>query len=204
MLALYIIAGLVFILVVLLCIPVETSVRVDTDSGQKFNLRVSWLFGLINKNFGRRKSKPPFKARSASKKRKILIRPGLSLISKGFSAANLIRQLKKLAVDIYRQLTIREISGELLVGLEDPEYTGLLFAIIGPANALLNLHPRYDVNIRPIFDDEDIFEGNLNGTIKIQPIKLVVPVVRFASSRDVIKTGNRIIKERWGKRGKSR
>jgi hypothetical protein len=88
------------------------------------------------------------------------------------------------------------------VGLEDPVQTGMLFAVIGPANALLNLHPRYNVSIRPFFDDEDILEGKLYGNIKVQPVRLVGPVLKLASSKEVRQLGTAFIKRKWKGRKK--
>ncbi|OGN88826.1 MAG: hypothetical protein A2158_03735 [Chloroflexi bacterium RBG_13_46_14] len=203
MLALYIIVGLVVILILLLCIPVQTIVIVDTESSKKYSLIVSWLFGIVKKDLGERRPKQIKKTKIPAKKKRVPTRLDVDFVSRIVNAAGLIKRFKELTAGIYRQLKIKEISGDLVVGLEDPAYTGMLFAVIGPANALLNLHPRYNVCIRPFFDDENILKGNLYGNIKVRPIRLVGPVLTLAASKEVRRIGKDYMKKKWWRGGKS-
>jgi hypothetical protein len=144
LLAVYIIAGLIVFIILLLCIPVETTIAMDTESGKKYSFIVSWLFGIVKKDLGERRPKQKKAIQSPKKKRRrLLSRLDIDFVSQIRNAGGLIKRFKDLAIGIYRQIKIKEISGDLVVGLEDPAYTGILFAVIGPANALLNLHPRY-------------------------------------------------------------
>ncbi|UCD09781.1 MAG: DUF2953 domain-containing protein [Dehalococcoidales bacterium] len=197
MLALYIVAGLIFFVVLLLCIPVETTAALDTGSGKKFTLIVSWLFGIINKDIGNRKQKQIKKRTISVKKKRLPSMSDIDVASQIVNAGGLLKRLKDLIIGIYRQIKIAEITGDLVVGLEDPAHTGMLFAFIGPTNALLNLHPKYNVSIRPFFDDANILEGTLNGNVKFQPIRLVGPVLKIAASKEVRRIGQDYIKKKW-------
>ncbi|HEY96334.1 MAG TPA: DUF2953 domain-containing protein [Dehalococcoidia bacterium] len=196
MLALYIIVGLVVFLILLLCIPVETVVKVDTESSKKFSLKVSWLFGIVQKDLGKRRTKQVKKNKILKKKKRSLPRFDINLVSQIPNATGLIKRFKDFIFDIYRQLRIKEISGDLVVGLEDPVHTGMLFAVIGPANALLNLHPRYNVTVRPLFDDENVLEGNLHSNVKVQPIRLVGPALKLITSLEVLRIGHSYIRKK--------
>ena len=55
MLALYIIAGFIIFMILLMCVPIETTISVDTESGKKYSFVVSWLFGIVKKDMGERK-----------------------------------------------------------------------------------------------------------------------------------------------------
>ena len=92
---------------------------------------------------------------------------------------------------------MRGIEGTFRVGLEDPALTGIVFAVIGPVNALLNLHPGYSVNLRPCFEGEDVIEGNLAGSVKFQPVRLIFPALRFGLSPEIRKAGKSFIGRRW-------
>jgi hypothetical protein len=196
LLVLYILSGLAVLLFIALWIPVETRMLVDTSGERKFSLRVSWFFGLLHRDLNRpgktsRKERP-------GKEKKSLITTLLEgdITSRISLAGGIFRRFRELALDIYRQLKIGEVSGDFTVGLEDPALTGLLFAVVGPVNAVLNQHPRYNVNIYPYFDDETILEGNLTGRVRIRPIGLVIPTVKFLSSRDVIRTTSNFFKQK--------
>ena len=203
MLALYIIVGLVMFLILLMCIPVETTVTIDTNYGKKYSLIVSWLFGIVTKDLGNRRPKQIKKTKISREKKRLPLRFDIDFVSQIMNAGGLINRFKDLISGIYRQLKIKEITGDLVIGLEDPVSTGMLFAVIGPANALLNLHPRYNVSIRPFFDDENILEGNLYGNVKVRPIRLVGPAIKLAASKEVRRIGKDYIKKKWWRGRKS-
>lgn len=203
MLALYIIVGLVMFIVLLMCIPVETTVTIDSKSSKKYSLNVAWLFGIVRKDLRERRPKQIKETKIPGKKKSLPLRFDIDSLSQIKNAGGLIKHFKDLVSGIYRQLKIKEITGDLVIGLEDPVYTGMLFAVIGPANALLNLHPRYNVSIRPFFDDENILEGNLHGNVKVRPIRLVGPAIKLAVSKEVRRIGKDYLKKKWWRGRKS-
>ncbi|MFC1946670.1 DUF2953 domain-containing protein [Chloroflexota bacterium] len=202
MLALYIIVGLVVFFVLLMCIPVETTVTIDSKSSKKYSLNVAWLFGIVRKDLRERRPKQIKETKISGKKKRLPLRFDIDFVSQIMNAGGLINRFKDLISGIYRQLKIKEITGDLVIGLEDPVSTGMLFAVIGPANALLNLHPRYNVSIRPFFDDENILAGNLYGNVKVRPIRLVGPAIKLAVSKEVRRIGNEYLKKKWWGRKK--
>ena len=202
MLALYIVVGLFFFVVLLLCIPVETTAALDTESGKKFSLIMSWFFGIVKKDIGNRRQKRIRERTKSKRKKRLPSMPDINFASQIANAGGILKRLKALITGIIRQLKITEITGDLVVGLEDPAQTGMLFAFIGPANALLNLHPRYNVSIRPFFDDENILKGTLYGNVKVQPIRLVGPVLKMAASKEVRRIGYDFIKKKWRSKSK--
>ena len=202
MLALYIIVGLVMFLVLLMCIPVETTVTIDTKSSKKYSLNIAWLFGILRKDVREKRQKTKKGRIIPGEKKRIPFRFDIDFVSQIINAGGLIKRFKDLISSIYRQLKITEITGDLVIGLEDPVSTGMLFAVIGPANALLNLHPRYNVSIRPFFDDEAILEGNLYGNVKVRPIRLVGPALKLAVSKEIRRIGHDYIREKWWRRRK--
>lgn len=203
MLALYIITGLFIFAVLLLCIPVKTTISMDTESGKRYSFVVSWMFGTVKKDLGERRLKKKKVRKTRVKKWGVPSRLNISFVSQLGNAGELITRFKDFITGIYRQIKIKEISGDLVIGFEDPVYTGMLFAVIGPANAILNLHPRYNVSIRPFFDDDNILEGNLHGNVKVQPIRLIGPALKLAFTKEVRRLGREYIKNKWRKRKKN-
>ena len=203
MLALYIIAGLIIFAVLLLCIPVETTISMDTESGKRYSFVLSWMFGIVKKDLGKRRPEKRKGIKKPAKKRRLPSLLNIDFFSQLGNAGGLITRFKDFITGIYRKIKITDISGDLVIGLEDPAYTGMLFAVIGPANALLNLHPRYNVSISPFFDDENILEGNLHGNVKIQPIRLIGPALKLALTKEVRRLGREYIKKKWRRRKKN-
>ncbi len=202
MLALYIVVGLIVFLVLLMCIPVEALISMDSESGKKYSVIVSWLFGIVKTDLGKKRPKKVKKGKTPARKKRWQFGLDTNIVSQISNAGGLIRRFKDFITGIFRQIKIKEITGDLVVGLEDPVYTGMLFAVIGPANALLNLHPRYSVSIRPFFDDENIFEGNLHGNVKVRPVRLVGPALKLVTSKEVRRIGNSYLRKKWRQRRK--
>ena len=53
-----ILASLAGLVVLILCIPIEAKLGVDTSGRAKFRLSLTWFFGLISKELSRAKKKP--------------------------------------------------------------------------------------------------------------------------------------------------
>ena len=196
--ALWIIFGLIVLVTLALCIPVQTTFTIDTSSPQRYRLRASWLFGLVRKDI-RKKRKPPRKKKEGT---------GLLSYIRSYSKISrftgLMPRLSSLAMDIYHRLKAGTVHGDLRIGLEDPALTGIVFAVIGPVNAMLNLLPNYSVSLHPVFEDEDILEGHLNGSVTVRPVRLMIPALRFGLSREVLRAGKVLAGERWRQRKRSR
>ena len=63
-------AGLAGLIILVLCIPLDATLNIDTSGRPKFRLRLAWLFGLISKELRRGKKKPEEKKRVAKEKPK--------------------------------------------------------------------------------------------------------------------------------------
>ena len=61
MLALYIVAGIILFLILMLSIPVDMEFDLKAGEEVKATTRVGWLFGLVWKDIPRRKEKKPKK-----------------------------------------------------------------------------------------------------------------------------------------------
>lgn len=181
-------AGLAGLTIFVLCVPLDAALNIDTSVRPKFRLRLVWLFGLVSKEVKREKKKP-------EKKRKRRI--GFRTISRILRIKGLLRQVKDLVRDVIGQLKIRELAVNLKLGLDNPADTGFLFASIGSITPFLSLPSQYQLRVQPSFYDEAVFEGYLHGVLRLWPIKLVRPFVRFVFSLATLRVVKVLVLSKW-------
>jgi len=159
-------------------------------------MRLVWLFGLVSKEITKAKKKPEEKERVAKgkrKPRKIQART----IFKILRTKGLLKQLKRLLRDVLRHLKIRDLRVDFRVGLDDPADTGLLFALIGPATFFLGSSRVHEIKVQPSFEDEAVFEGYLSGALKLVPIQLVIPFLKFTFSLATLRVVKILVVTKW-------
>jgi hypothetical protein len=188
MLALYIIAGIILLLILMLCIPVEIVFDLEIPGEAKSRVRVGWLFGLVWKEIGRGRKK-------AKRKRKRSLKPFLSLLR----TRGLPGKLLKLARQILSHLKVRQLEAELRVGLDDPVATGVLCSLMWPALVSLNSSGPLRVRIEPSFA-EPALEASVHGRTRLFPIEMVGPLLGFALSPAGLRATRLMVVSRWRKR----
>jgi len=191
-------ASLAVLVILVLCVPLEMVVRLDADGRPRFRMRLVWLFGLISKEITKAKKKPEEERRVAEGKRK----PGkrrvkARTIFQILRTRGLLGQVKRLLKDVLRRLKIRDLTADITVGLGDPADTGLLFAVIGPATFFLGSSRVHEIRVRPSFEDEAVFEGYLSGALRLLPIQLVIPFLRFVFSLATIRVVKTLVVGKW-------
>ena len=190
-------AGLAGLTIFVLCVPVDAALNIDTSGRPKFRLRLVWLFGLVSKEVKREKKKPEEKKAPPKKKPKKKRRIGFRTISRILRIKGLLRQVKDLVRDVIGQLKIRELAVNLKLGLDNPADTGFLFASIGSITPFLSLPSQYQLRVQPSFYDEAVFEGYLHGVLRLWPIKLVSPFVRFVFSLATLRVVKILVLSKW-------
>ncbi len=186
-------AGLVGLIIFVLCVPLDAALSIDASGRPKFKLRLVWLFGLISKEVSREKKKPEEKLK---KKRGIGFRNTLKILR----TRGLLRQLKDLVKSLLGQLKIKELAVKLNLGLADPADTGLLFALIGSTTPFLSLPSQYQIKVQPSLSDETVFEGYLHGVLRLRPIKLVGPFIRLVFSPAALRVVKILVLSKWKKK----
>ena len=108
MLAVYIIAGVILFIILVLSIPIDMVANFAAEEDVRARMRVGWLFGLVWKDISGRKKKKPEKI--TEKKRKIRIKPLFSVLrTRGLAGAILKLARRMLSCLKLRQLAL--ISG---------------------------------------------------------------------------------------------
>ena len=175
-------AGLAGIIIFVLCVPLDAALNVDTSAKPKFRLRVKWLFGLVSQEVKRGEKKPEEKKKVTKEKPAKKRGKDFGTILSILRTRGLLKQLKYLVRDILGQFKIRELVVDFKLGLDNPADTGFLFASIGAISPFLNLPSQYQIRVQPSFENEAAFEGYLHGVLRLRPIKLARPFIRFVFS----------------------
>lgn len=191
-------ASLAAFIVLVLCVPLDIEPRLDVYGRPKFRMRLAWLFGLVSKEVGKGKKKPEEKKKVVTGKRKAKERGRRArTIFEILRTKGVLRQFKGLVRDILSRLKIRDLAVDFRVGLDNPADTGLLFALIGPATFLLDSSRVHQIRVEPSFEDEAVFEGYLYGVVRLWPVQLVVPFLRFVFSLATIRVVKILVVSKW-------
>ena len=191
-------ASLAAVIILILCIPFNAVLHIGVYGRPKFQVRLVWLFGLVSKEVTKGKKRPEeekgvTEGKRKPGKRKIKARTIFQILrTKG-----LLKQLKRLLQDILKQLKIRDLKANLRIGLDDPADTGLLLALIGPATFFLGSSRVHEIRVQPSFEDEAVFEGYLHGAVRLVPIQLAIPFLRFVFSLAAIRTAKTLVLAKW-------
>ncbi len=194
-------ASLVLLTILVLSVPLDAVLRVDMYGRPRFRMRLTWLFGLIGKDVSRgekqpEKQKRAVEARPKPRKRGIGARAVVEILrTKGLPG-----QVKGLLKGVLSCLKIRDLGANLKVGLGDPADTGFLFAVIGPATQYFRPSFLREIRLEPSFADGVVCEGYLHGVVRLQPIQLAPPLLRFTFSLAAIRVAKKLVLTKWKRR----
>jgi len=192
--------SIIAVLILILCVPLELAFQVNIPGKPRIRFKLLWIFGLVGREMvGRKKLEEkivPEKPKLEKKKRHfkdifVILR------TKG-----LLKQLQIFIRDLLRCLKIRDLNADIKVGLGSPDDTGLLFAFVGPSVVWLSSTLPFRVNVQPAFEDEATFEGHARGKVKLRPIQLFIPIVKFLFSLATFRLLKNFIASRWKRKKK--
>ena len=191
-----IVAGLVALIVIVLYVPLEMVLDTDVYGKPKFRLRFSWLFGLVSREIIPRKEKPAEKKKAAKGRKKRGLRD-VKFILRIIRTKGVLKKLKELLKDVFSCLKFRDMVADFRIGLGDPADTGLLFAIIGPATAFFGSSHLHQIRFEPSFSDDAVLQGYSHGKVRLHPIRLVPPFLKFVFSLTTIRVVKTLILSKW-------
>ena len=199
MLALWIIAGIILLVVLVLSIPVDLTFEVATQTTGGQKVRVGWLFGLVGKDILPGKKKPPKKKKPEKvKKIKKRKRPSPGLILSVLRTRGLVAWVVKFARRMLRSLHFRNLDGSLRLGMPDPADTGLIYGLTWPA-----FLPRSSDSIRfrmePAFEGP-VFEAALQGAVRVFPAQMATNIVIFVVSPQGLRIIRLMVGSWWKRR----
>ena len=191
-------ACLIALIILVLCVPLEVVIHADVHGRPKFRLRLSWLFGLVSQDLTRGKKKPEEKRKAAEGKQKSgKRRLEARLILDILRTKGLLRQTRDLLMGILSCFKVKKLKADFRVCLGDPADTGLLFALIGPAIPLLRFPFFHEISIQPSFEDDALLAGSASGRVRLRPIQLATPLLKFIFSTAAIRTVKKAVSIKW-------
>jgi len=196
-----VVAGLMGLITLTLCVPLDTVFHLEIPERPRFRLRLVWLFGLISQEL-RRAKKEPEEKKPAEERPKKKRAANFRLILKILRTRGLPGKTANLVRDVLRQFKIKELSVNCRLLLDDPADAGLVFAVAGATAPLLNLPPKCQFSVEPAFSDEIAFEGHLHGVVSLKPIRLVWPLLRFILSLAMLRVIKTLVMSRWKRKKK--
>ena len=199
MLALYVVAGILLLIVLVLSVPVDLTFDFRAGGDGKAVLRVEWLFGLVGKGLlPRRKPEKLKKVKKPKKGKRRDLRSFLSYMAL-VRTRGVVPAVIRLVRRIVGSFRIRQLNADLRLGLDDPADTGILYGVLWPAFALPVTFGFATLRMEPVFDSPT-FEATLQGKVRVFPAEMVANVLRFVFSL----AGLRMIKAmavlQWKKR----
>lgn len=190
MLALYIVAGILLLIVLVLSVPVDLAFDFKTGGDGRTALRVEWLFGLVGKSLLPRK-----KPRKRKKRGFGSVLSYMALVRTRGVVPAFVRLVRRMISSFH----IRQLSADLRLGLDDPADTGTVYGLLWPAFVLPIKYTSAKLRMEPVFDGP-VFEAALRGEVRVFPAEVVANVLRFVFSP----SGLRLIKAmavlQWKKR----
>lgn len=199
MLALYIIAGILLVIILGLSVPVDLMFDFRTSGGRKAVLRVEWLFGLVGKSLlPRKKPEKPKETKKPRKRKRRDLRSFLSYFAL-VRTRGLINELFRLVRRVVGSLHFRQINAHLRFGFDDPADTGIVYGALWPVLVLPGISTSSILKMEPVFDSPT-FEAVLRGKVRVFPAEMAANILRFVFSL----AGLRMIKAmailQWKKR----
>jgi hypothetical protein len=187
---------LLLLIVLLLCIPLDLIFSITINESPTYKIRLLWFFGWIDRELR--------KNEDASKKKKITTKATqkpkrricASTVYRILRTRGLWTQFRRLVVGIFKSLNIKELTGHLKIGLENPADTGFFYAVAAPINFLLSLLP-YSIKIYPTFDSDMVFEAHAQGITRLHPIVVIFTMLKFLFSTPAMNATRTFLVNRW-------
>lgn len=189
-------ASLAIIIFLVLLVPIDLVFHTYVPEKPKFSLRLAWLFGLVSREITAKKKQPEEKRRAAKDKKKHK-RRDTRVIFGILRTRGLPGHLKELLKGIFSCFKFREVAADFTIGLGDPANTGLLFSFIAPAAVFLGSSHWHQIRVEPSFSDDAVLQGHTQGTVRLRPIRLVPPLLKFAFSLTALRIIKTLILSKW-------
>ena len=183
-------------LMAILSVPLDIICRIEVYERPKFRIRLKWLFGLLKKDI-REKRKPEEKREER--------KPGegrrwLRAVFEIVRIEGMLKRLRRLGKEILNRLKIRELRVNFKVGLDNPADTSLLLGTIELSRLFWRPSFPHEIDIRADYEGEVILEGYTHLAVRVLPVQIVAPLLRFLFSWSTIKAVKILVGAKWRKK----
>lgn len=180
----------------ILSVPLDILCRIEVYERPKFRIRLKWLFGLLKKDI-KEKRKPEEKREER--------KPGegrrwLRAVFEIVRIEGMLKRLRRLVKEILNHLKIRELRVNFKVGLDNPADTALLLGIIESSRLFWRPSFPHEIDIRADYEGEVVLEGYAHLAVRVLPVQIVAPLLRFLFSWSAIKAVRILVGAKWRKK----
>ncbi|GEM_PF-3251549 len=193
MILFFVLIGVLLFLFMLLSIPIEIEYSYDSRSGLKSGTQIVWLFGLLRFQPKRKKEDEPgdelrhqVPSKQTSRKPVKADNKGFEVLLALFCSEGFIRRFFRLLYAVLTITRIKQLRARLLLGLDDPADTGLVYGLLMPCFSFLYAVPRVEFVATPVFD-RYVVESNLQMKICMVPIRYLKAIVFFLFSLETFR-----------------
>ncbi len=198
-----VIGSLAVLGLLILSIPFDLVVDLNTNNQPKLAVNWEWLFGLVKREikFGRpaskrKKSREKLQEKPRDRFGLIKMMRRTQSILKIIKTRGFFDQIFKFLRRIIHQIKIRRLESEWYIGPDSPDEAFYLFALTEPLNMVIHNWVSHPVNIQPSFVEPGI-NGYLRIDLRIYPILLFPPLILFVFSIPTLKVIRQVIAARW-------
>ncbi len=174
-----VLVGLIVLFVLSLCIPFDAVLDWDSTKQLRPRLRLVWLFGLVSFAPGRET-----RAKTAPQgEKKPRRKPGMKKMLKIITTEGLFGKVAAFVKSSLRQIRIAQLEGDIRLKLDDPADAAFVYAVLGAVYPVFRSTRLNRIRIEPVLGEEVMIRGNARMVVRLQPIRLVVPSLKFSLSR---------------------
>jgi len=125
-------------------------------------------------------------------------REGRSGVLLGFLRfTRLLPDVWRLVRGVLSHIKIKSLSVDLTVGLDDPADTALFVGSLWAPILLMRPSYAHAIRVTPSFEDGVVLTGRAHLELRLRPIRIVPPILRFGCSRSGRRLLGGLISGRW-------
>jgi hypothetical protein len=188
--------SLFFLLLIVLCIPLDILFNLNTGRNQWFKIHLYWCFGLLRIDLRKKTDRADVKPGKLTEKQKAHDEFDYNTIIRIIRIRKIFPQAYCLVKGLIRSIQIKTFSMSLKIGLEDPVDNGYFFACIAPFRYLLSRKYK-DIDIQPVFENELVFDGDITFRIRVFPILIIGNLLGFIFSPPGLKAIGVLWNRKW-------
>lgn len=193
---LWLIAGLIVLVVILVCIPVYLTMVVKSEPVSAFCLEARLMHGsaprllMITRQWGASRQKPAEEHRSERRRAHTKTKSEPQKKRRRWISQNrmlgLIRAIPQLLSETLSAIHIDRASIQGEFGLSDPADTGRIFGQISPF-IYTPFNRKISVAVKPNFETVGV-RGQAEAALHFTPIRLVIPTMRLLWREFVVRS----------------
>lgn len=194
-----VLGGLLCLILSAPCVPLDVSLTHDTTSAQRLSLKLAWPFGLFRFRPGKRTPRLVKPRDKRSKKGETARKRDTGLVLRILHVKGMVSAIARFIRRILRCLEVRDLQGDLTIGLDDPADTGILMGALIPAGIALSHLTGRPLGISPSFGGA-VLQWRGTATVRLVPMRLLWATTRIVLSMPAFGALKLVIVSRWKRR----